>query len=106
MEAVTDSDYAIIVTEPTPFGLSDMLLVVEMLENMNIPFGVVINKAGIGTKDTNLFLDEKNIPLLGEIPFRREFAEIYSKGLIISDYSVEFKNIIIDIAKKAGAIHA
>jgi MinD superfamily P-loop ATPase len=106
VEAVTDSDYAIIVTEPTPFGLSDMLLVVEMLQNMNIPFGVVINKAGIGTKDTNLFLEEKNIPLLGEIPFKREFAEIYSKGQIISDHSDEFKNIIIDIAKKVGAIHA
>lgn len=102
VEAIIDSDYAIIVTEPTPFGLSDMLLVVEMLQEMKIPFGVVINKAGIGTKDTHKYLKENNISLLGEIPFKRTFAEIYSSGKIISDYSNEFKNIIIDIAKKAG----
>jgi len=102
VEAVINSDYAIIVTEPTPFGLSDMLLVIEMLQSLNIPFGVVINKAGIGTKETNQYLEENRIPLLGEIPFRKEFAMIYSDGEIISEKSDEFKNIMVDIANKVG----
>lgn len=105
VEAVTDSDYAIIVTEPTPFGLSDMELVVEMLQSMKIPFGVVINKAGIGTMDTYSYLENENITLLGEIPFKKEFAEIYSKGTVISEESEEFKDIMIDIAKKVGEFH-
>jgi len=105
VEAVSDSDYGIIVTEPTPFGLSDMLLVVEMMQSINIPFGVVINKAGIGTNDTHQYLEDNNIPLLGEIPFKKEFAKIYSEGKIISEHSEEFKHIIIDIAKKAGVYY-
>lgn len=105
VEAVIDSDYGIIVTEPTPFGLSDMRLVVEMMQTMDIPFGVVINKSGIGTNETNQYLEENNIPLLGEIPFRIEFAKIYSEGKVISNHSDDFKNIVIDIAKKVGVYH-
>ncbi|OFY04508.1 MAG: hypothetical protein A2W93_04345 [Bacteroidetes bacterium GWF2_43_63] len=78
------ADFVVLVTEPTPFGLSDLKQSVETLADMNKPMGVVVNRAGIGNSDVYNYLKEKKIPLLMEIPFSREIALTYSKGLLIS----------------------
>ena len=80
--AIEDVDYAIIVTEPTPFGVSDMKMVVEMLREMNIPFGVFVNKADLGDNEVYVYCKEEKISILGNIPFSLEIAELYSKGLM------------------------
>lgn len=90
-------DSAIIVIEPTPFGLSDMKMVVELLRNRCITFGVVINKSNLGNDDVLHYLQEENIDLITSIPFNREFARLYSEGLIISDYSKLFNEKMNDI---------
>jgi MinD superfamily P-loop ATPase len=75
------SDYCILVTEPTPFGLHDLVLAVEVLEKMNIPFGVVLNRADIGDEGVNNYCLSKNIPILMHIPFDKEIAFLYSNGI-------------------------
>jgi MinD superfamily P-loop ATPase len=80
VEAVKGSDFCLLVTEPTPFGLSDLRLAVEVMEKLSLPCGVVINRAGEGDEATESFCAEKGLPLLGRIPFDRRIAEAYARG--------------------------
>lgn len=89
--AVENVDYAIIVTEPTPFGVSDMKMVVEMLREMEIPFGIVINKAGLGDDEIYKYTKEEDIEILMEIPFNKEIAKWYSEGIPFSTKKPEYK---------------
>ena len=82
IQTVKGSDYTILVTEPTPFGLYDLKLAVEALGAMNIPCGVILNRSDIGDKQVQIYLQSKGIPLLMEIPFERRIAEGYAKGLL------------------------
>ena len=97
--AVEDVDYAIIVSEPTPFGVSDMKMVVEMLTEMKIPFGLIINKAGLGDNEIYDYCKDENIEILGEIPFDKKIAELYADGKIFSDSLPEYQNFFTDIYK-------
>lgn len=85
VETVSDVDYVILVAEPTLFGLHDLKLMVELLRKLKVPFGLVINKAGLGDDDIYQYISEENIPLLGEIPFSKDYASLYAKGMINSD---------------------
>jgi len=78
--AVQESDFCILVTEPTPFGLNDLVLAVEVLNKMEIPHGVVINRSDIGNDEVDHYCKENNIPILMRIPFDREIASMYSVG--------------------------
>ena len=79
-EAVEDSDYVVLVTEPTPFGASDMAMAAEMLFDLDIPFGVAVNKDDGGKSEVDAFCREKGIPILGRIPFDRGLAESSALG--------------------------
>ncbi len=79
--AVQGSDYCVLVTEPTPFGLYDLRLAVEVLKVLKIPFGVVINKAGIGDRRVYEYCEKEGIPILLEIPYDRRIAQCYSEGV-------------------------
>ncbi len=81
IESVHKSNYCILVTEPTPFGLHDLKMMVQVLEKIKIPFGVVINRAGIGDRKVYDYCEEKGVPILLEIPFQRRIAELYSRGI-------------------------
>ncbi len=80
VESVADSDYVILVTEPTPFGLHDLKLTVDLIRELKIDFGVIVNKSGLGTDDIYEYLENENIELLGKIPFDKEYASNYAKG--------------------------
>jgi MinD superfamily P-loop ATPase len=80
VETVRGSDFCILVTEPTPFGLHDLKIAVQVLRNMAMPFGVVINRAGVGDKKVYDYCSEAGISILMEIPYQRRIAELYSKG--------------------------
>jgi MinD superfamily P-loop ATPase len=90
--AVQGSDYCILVTEPTPFGLYDLRLVVEVLRVLKIPSGVVINKAGIGDRNVYDYCKEEGIPILLEIPYDKKIAEYYSEGTPFVNAMPEWKN--------------
>lgn len=78
--SVRGSDYCILVTEPTPFGLNDLKLAVDMVRELRIPFGVVVNRAGLGDGQVSAYCRQEGIPVLLEIPFDRQFAASYARG--------------------------
>jgi len=80
IEAVSDSDYVVLVTEPTPFGLSDLSLAVQTMRTLCLPFGVVVNRAKPGMDTIRDFCRQEKIEILAEIPDDRSVAEIYSRG--------------------------
>lgn len=98
IESVKGSDCCILVTEPTPFGLNDLFLAVEMLKTIGVPFGIILNRSDIGDDCVDIYARENKIPILMKIPFDREIALLYSQGLPIignkEAYDSEFKNLI------------
>jgi len=91
IQTVKDSDFCILVTEPTPFGLHDLKIMIQVLENMRIPSGIVINRAGVGDNRVYEYCKEKSIPILLEIPYARKIAELYSRGIPFSQQMPEWK---------------
>ncbi len=83
VESVTGSDFCILVTEPTPFGLNDLALAVAMVRELNIPFGVVINRGGVGDKKVEEYCRTENIPILLTIPLDIGIAHLYSRGIAL-----------------------
>ena len=94
------ADFAIIVTEPSPFGLSDMKLVVTLLKDLNIPFGIVINKSLGNNQEILNFSKENFIPILGEIKFDKDIAKNYSQGEVLSNINPKYKEIFQNILNK------
>jgi MinD superfamily P-loop ATPase len=87
IETVKGSDFCLLVTEPTPFGLNDLELAVGMLEKLGISRGVVVNKADVGDREVWDYCQSENIPILMEIPMDRRIAESYSRGIpIVVEY--------------------
>jgi len=101
IESVHGSDYCLLVSEPTPFGLHDLKIMVQVLEELNIPFGVIINRAGIGDRKIYDFCEEKGVPILLEIPFQRKIAELYSRGIPfvveMPEWKMKFQLLMDDI---------
>lgn len=97
VETVTDSDAAVLVTEPTPFGLNDLKLAVGLTLKKKVPTGIVINRSD-GT-DTIIaeYADRIGIPVIGRIPFKREYAETYSSGEILTTRFPEWKENLLAI---------
>jgi len=91
IEATKDVDFVILVTEPTPFGLHDLKLAVETMIELGRPYGVVINRYGIGNADVIDYCEEHKIPILAKIPNSRKLAELYSKGKLVYKELPEFK---------------
>lgn len=89
--AVNKTDFVILVTEPTPFGLHDLRLAVETVRLLGIPHGIVINRDGVGNDDVRHYAQKENIPILMEIPFSKEIAKIYSNGGIVALQMPEIK---------------
>ena len=81
IESIHGSDYCLLAAEPTPFGLHDLKIMVEVLKEVGIPCGVVVNCAGIGDRKLYEYCEENSIPILLEIPFQRKIAELYSRGI-------------------------
>ncbi|MEN6475092.1 MAG: ATP-binding protein [Syntrophaceae bacterium] len=78
--AVRGSDCAVLVTEPTPFGLNDLILAVATVRALAIPFGVAINRVGIGDARVADFCRAEDIAILAEIPDDRRVAEVIARG--------------------------
>ncbi len=100
VETVADTDYIILVTEPTPFGVHDLKITVELLTELHKPFGVIINKAGLGNRDIYEFLLEYNIEILAEIPFDKNYAENYALGELLNDIPKSIENVYKEVVQK------
>ena len=100
IEAVNGADFCLLVTEPTPFGLNDLKLAVEMVQALKLPFGVVINRADLGDSETRLYCDTNNIMVLAEIPDDRRIAEAYSRGNMICEVLPKYNRIFESLLNK------
>lgn len=89
--AVDGADFVIMVTEPTPFGLYDLKLAVDVIRKIGLPFGVVINRSCQNDKLIEDWAKEENINILTKIPDDRKIAECYSKGELVLRAMPEFK---------------
>lgn len=101
VESVKDSDFCLLVTEPTPFGLNDLSLAVEMLGKLDVPCGVLINRDGVGDSRVEEYCDQKNIPVLLRIPLDIKIAQLYSRGITLvagmPDWKEAFVRLYNDI---------
>ena len=108
ISSVKNTDFVILVTEPTPFGLNDLKLAVGMVKILNIPHGIIINRSDLGDDKVKEYAKEENIPILMEISFSRQIAETYSRGKLLveelPDWKEKFIHLyedIVDYARKS-----
>ncbi len=100
ISSVKEADVVLLVTEPTPFGLHDLKLAVEMVRELGLPFGVVVNRAGIGDHAVFDYCAEKDIPILLEIPNDRTIAQAYSRGEFCTRAMPELKPRFLELYAK------
>ena len=98
--AVRNADFVILVTEPTPFGLNDLILAVETLRKLEAPFGVVINRCDIGDDRVRDYCTEEGIGILAEIPDDRRAAEAYSRGELMAQAVPELGNVFRGLMRR------
>lgn len=107
IEAVKGSDFAVLVTEPTPFGLNDLVLAVKILKKLNIPMGVVINRSTNESEIITGFCEKETIPILMCLPIDKGIAIAYSKGQSIiygrDDYKILFRGLYDKMIELIGA---
>lgn len=80
IETMQDADFLLLVTEPTPFGIHDLSMAVEVARTVGVPLGIVINRAGLGNYPAREHCERLGVPVLMEIPFDRKIAELYARG--------------------------
>lgn len=101
--AMRGTDFVLLVTEPTPFGLHDLKLAVAAVKVLDIPCGLIINRADLGTNATAYYAHQENVPILMQIPFERRMAEAYSRGKLIveafPEWQAKFARLPDKIAK-------
>jgi MinD superfamily P-loop ATPase len=105
IQTVVTADYVILVTEPTPFGLSDLKQSVQTLRTMNKSFGVIVNRAGIGNRDVYQYLHDEHITLLLEIPYDKSIATLYSSGEIVAREKKEWQDFLLTMVDKIKTDH-
>ena len=104
VESISNADVCIMVTEPTPFGLHDLEIASEVVKQLDVPVGVVINFAGIGDQAVYAFCEKQGIPILMEIPFDRRIAELYSTGIPFSTEMTEWQPKFQELLEKTKAL--
>ena len=97
VESVRGSDFCLLVTEPTPFGLNDLALAVDMVRELGIPCGVVLNRAGVGDSGIEDYCLRERIPILLQIPLDIEIARLYSQGIPLVEGIVEWQQTFLQL---------
>lgn len=98
VEAMRGADFVLMVTEPTPFGLHDLRLAVEVArDELGLPVGVVINRDGVGDSGVDEYCAAENIPILMRIPLDRRIAEAYSEGTAIVEALPEYRTRFVEL---------
>ena len=100
ISAITGVDCCVLVTEPTPFGLHDLSLAVELVKDMKIPHGVIINRHDIGNDSVERYCLENNIPVLMKIPYEIKIAELYSEGIPFVLQMPHWKERFVDMFRQ------
>jgi len=107
IESINGSDYCILVTEPTPFGFHDLKLAIAVVRHLYIPFGIIINRDGVGDKKVEMYCQTEKIPILMKIPHSEEIANLYSMGIPfvkkLPEWHERFTELFRRIREEVGA---
>jgi MinD superfamily P-loop ATPase len=98
--SIRGADFVLLITEPTPFGLHDLRIAVDMVRAVGIPFGVAVNRVGIGDGRVHDYCREQDIPILLEIPDDRRIAEAYSRGELVVEALPEYRALFAGLLGK------
>lgn len=104
VKAVEGTDVAVLVTEPTPFGLNDLKLAVGLSLAMKIPTGIIVNRSDGKDGIIADYAESVGIPIVGRIPFKREYAETYSSGKILVEWHEELRKTLLDIYENVSKL--
>ena len=99
-ESIRGSDFCLLVTEPTPFGLNDLILAVGVVRRLDIPCGVVLNRAGVGDSKVEKYCLKENVPVLLTIPLDTQIASYYSRGIPLVKGIPEWRGYFIELFDK------
>ena len=97
VETVKGSNFCLLVTEPTPFGLNDLALAVDMVNKLDIPCGVVINRNGAGGSKVEEYCLKEGIPTLLRIPLDIEIARLYSRGITLVEGMPQWQEVFLKL---------
>jgi MinD superfamily P-loop ATPase len=97
IHSVMGSDFVILVTEPTPFGLHDLRIAVDALTPLGIPLGVLVNRSDVGDRKVQEYCTEKGIPVVGEIPHGRNIAEGYARGQLLIEAEPRYAPVFVEM---------
>jgi MinD superfamily P-loop ATPase len=102
VEAMHGADFVLLVTEPTPFGLHDLRLAVEVARGeLGLPVGVVVNRDGVGDRGVDEYCAAESIPILMRIPHNRRIAEAYSEGMPLVEALPEYRERFVTLWQQA-----
>jgi MinD superfamily P-loop ATPase len=104
VEAVQGADVAVLITEPTPFGLNDLKLAVGLTLKMKVPTGIVINRSDGRDEIIEKYAEAVGVPIVGRIPFKREYAESYSRGEILAAFFDELRDNLLTVYDEIGKL--
>ena len=99
VETISDANYIILVSEPTPFGMHDLKLMIALVRKLDLDFGVVINKASLGDREIYTYLEEEGVEIIGEIPFDRSYASQYARADLFTNVPKEVQAAHHEIAR-------
>jgi len=105
VETVRGADFCLLVTEPTPFGLHDLRLAVEVCRQLGVPIGVVVNRDGVGDQGVDDFCATEGIPILLRIPLDRRIAEAYAEGVPLVKVRPKYRPRLTDLYRQILALH-
>ncbi|MBU0492867.1 MAG: ATP-binding protein [Chloroflexi bacterium] len=101
VETLRGADFALMVTEPTPFGLHDLRLAVEVARGeLGLPVGIVVNRDGVGDAGVDEYAAAEGIPILTRIPLDRRIAEAYSEGIPLIQALPEWRERFVDLVRR------
>jgi MinD superfamily P-loop ATPase len=103
VEAVKETDFVLLVTEPTPFGLNDLELAVKMVRQLKLSFAVAINRCDIGDARVVRYCEQQGIEILLEIPNERLIAEAYSRGIKMIDALPGYEEKLLQLYDKINS---
>jgi MinD superfamily P-loop ATPase len=102
--AIKNSDFCLLVTEPTPFGLNDLILAVKTVKELEIPCGVIINRDINSDRKVEQYCKEEDIPVLLTIPLDTEIARLYSRGITLVKGIPQWKQSFVDLFQRIQEI--
>jgi len=97
---VKDSDFCLLVTEPTSFGLNDLTLAVDVVKKLGIPCGVIINREGVGDDKVEEYCLKEAIPILMRIPLDIKIARLYSRGITMAEGIPRWREDFLELFNK------